>query len=312
MMDGGACEIVDLALIVRSGDDGAAGSLVLQGAAPAIIYNSMPGPVSITIPTNPSSVYTIPPKSTFSLSHITPLTASSFSATLLALTNPQTTHSDLPLSSKFNLIILDPPWHNKSVTRSRQYSTQRDDPLSCLRPVLGLHIAGNGLVACWITNKASARAEALECFRVWGVRLIEEWVWLKITIKGEPVYNVEGVWKKPFEVLLVGRKMGHEDVGSRNSKGNTGSEVEHGKNNVAEVEGGVKRRLIVGVPDLHSRKPSLRRLMEPVVGKGEEYRALEVFTRSLTAGWVAWGDEVLKFNWEGYWTHVENDNGQYA
>ena len=154
-------------------------------------------------------------------------------------------------------------------------------------------------MACWITNKASARADALECFRIWGVTLIEEWVWLKVTAKGEPVYDVEGLWKKPFEVLLVGRK--DDDMVSEAGK-SEGQRCEDGE--------GVKLRLVVGVPDLHSRKPSLRTLMESLVCKGENYRALEVFARNLTAGWLAWGDEVLKFNWEGHWTKAHIDPRQ--
>lgn len=31
------------------------------------------------------------------------------------------------------------------------------------------------------------------------------------------------------------------------------------------------------------------------------YRACEIFGRDLTEGWFTWGDEALKFNWEGHW-----------
>lgn len=33
----------------------------------------------------------------------------------------------------------------------------------------------------------------------------------------------------------------------------------------------------------------------------EAYRACEIFGRNLTEGWFTWGDEALKFNWEGHW-----------
>ena len=262
----------------------------------SLVCNLALYPRYFTLPTSPPSTYTIPPNSAFSLSLITSLTASSFSTTLFNLAKCQLTQNYHPILPHFDLIVLDPPWHNKSVTRSGHYSTQRDDPLSSISPMLGTHIAENGMVACWITNKAIARVNALECFRGWNVSLIEEWVWLKVTAKGEPVYDVEGLWKKPFEVLLVGRKC---DVRASEAGGGEGRRCGYDES--------VKRRLIVGVSDLHSRKPSLRTLMEPLVGKGENYRALEVFARNLTAGWVAWGDEVLKFNWEGYWTKAHVD-----
>lgn len=36
------------------------------------------------------------------------------------------------------------------------------------------------------------------------------------------------------------------------------------------------------------------------------YRACEIFGRNLTEGWFTWGDEALKFNWEGHWTEEGN------
>jgi hypothetical protein len=78
----------------------------------------------------------------------------------------------------------------------------------------------------------------------------------------------------------------------------------------------IKRRILVAVPDLHSRKPNLRELIERIFfsssetgtrGNPEqgkrccEYSAMEVFARNLTAGWWACGDEVLRFNWAEWW-----------
>ncbi|KAK3076285.1 hypothetical protein LTS18_013420, partial [Coniosporium uncinatum] len=33
----------------------------------------------------------------------------------------------------------------------------------------------------------------------------------------------------------------------------------------------------------------------------ERQRGLEVFARHLVEGWWSWGDEVLKFSWDGCW-----------
>lgn len=152
------------------------------------------------------------------------------------------------------------------------------DPMVVLRDMLGQHIASGALVACWITHKASVRDAALEAFQAWDVQLVEEWAWLKTTVGGLPITQIDGLWRKPYEVLLLGRK---------------------GSDGAPESDSEVQRRVIVAVPDLHSRKPHLKTLIEPFLPGA--YRALEVFARNLTAGWWSWGDEVLKYNWEGHW-----------
>jgi hypothetical protein len=63
----------------------------------------------------------------------------------------------------------------------------------------------------------------------------------------------------------------------------------------------VKRRVIAAVPDIHSRKPCLKTLLEPYLVDSNDYSALEVFSRYLVSKWMSWGNEVLKYNWDGYW-----------
>lgn len=223
--------------------------------------------------------YKIPPNSKFLLSKIEDPTAPTFSMAALTV---------YPISSatagpgQFDFVLLDPPWENRSVRRSTKYDTMHDSgPMVVLRAILGQHVAPGALVACWITNKASVRETALEAFQTWDVQLIEEWAWLKTTVGGLPVTQIDGLWRKPYEVLLLGRKGSDELQGSYSD---------------------VRRRVIVAVPDLHSRKPHLKCLIEPFLERN--YRALEIFARNLTAEWWSWGDEVLKQNWEGHWyTH---------
>jgi len=137
------------------------------------------------------------------------------------------------------------------------------------------------LVAVWVTNKPAFREMLVwegGLFEEWGVQLMEEWIWLKVTSIGEPICALDSMWRKPYEVLLIGRRGGER------------------------VEGDVKRRVVVGVPDLHSRKPNLKTLFEGVMcRKGGEYEALEIFARNLTAGWWSWGNEVLKFQTVEHW-----------
>jgi N6-adenosine-specific RNA methylase IME4 len=146
------------------------------------------------------------------------------------------------------------------------------------------------LVAVWVTNKVAFRDLLLGeggLFEQWGVQLVEEWVWLKVTSDGEPICALDSTWRKPYEILLIGRKPGKERE--------------------AEKGGEVKRRVILAVPDLHSRKPNLKSIFEQVMGRVEgDYEALEVFARNLTAGWWCWGNEVLKFQMSEHWKEVEH------
>ena len=196
----------------------------------------------------------------------------------------------------FNFILLDPPWPNRSVKRTRKTagSTYATTPsLWDMRELLldtklDLLMAEACLVAVWITNKPAVRELVLGeegSFACWDVELVEEWLWLKTTKHGEPVSPIDALWRKPYEVLLLGRKR-------RKSSGALGPDTNHCD---------VKRRVLISVPDLHSRKPCLKELIEPLMDDPEDYRALEVFARHLVAGWWSWGDECIKFNWEVFW-----------
>ena len=182
---------------------------------------------------------------------------------------------------KFDLIVMDPPWPNRSARRKGGYSISNNasDISSLLRSLpLEDHIADDGYVGVWITNKTIFRDLTMELFQLWGVEFVEEWIWLKVTCQGEPICALDSLWRKPYEILLVGKKGG------------------------SSMHEGVERRVVVGVPDLHSRKPSLKFLFEDVIQKTPgEYQGLEIFARNLTEGWWGWGNEVLKFQEEEHW-----------
>ena len=245
----------------------------IRDIANRLVHNPSPAPVSLQCS---QTIYMIPPSASFVLSEISEATAPAFSmAALTICTEPSATTGP----GQFDFILLDPPWQNRSVRRSAKYETMHDAYLmEVLRNTLAQHIAPGSLVGCWVTNKASVREAALELFMAWGLQWVEEWAWLKTTVYGFPVTDIEGAWRKPYEILLLGRMI-------------DGSE---------EVVASVQRKVIVAVPDVHSRKPHLKGLIEPMLPV--HYRALEVFARNMTAGWMAWGDEVLKFNWEGHWS----------
>ncbi|KAL2853432.1 hypothetical protein BJY01DRAFT_64217 [Aspergillus pseudoustus] len=257
----------------------------------------------------------------------------------LPISTPST-HKSSPIpglssAQKFNLILLDPPWSNRSVRRSRNYQTQAYSDSDLLTEsicnVLRVHSyshfsaaggdrdtaanlkveVGKGeeeggampdicIGAIWITNSAKARKTAYDALRGAGFIIAEEWVWIKTTVYGAPVTPVDGLWRKPYEALVVGlKKQARPDSPASGL--------------VEESAQGIRRRVIAAVPDLHSRKPNLREVFESVFfsslfrsGNSEvRYEALEVFARNLTAGWWACGNEVLKFN-DGEWW-VEGD-----
>ncbi|KAL3435646.1 hypothetical protein BDV09DRAFT_203948 [Aspergillus tetrazonus] len=233
---------------------------------------------------------------------------------------------------KFNLIVLDPPWANRSVRRSGHYQTQTylDNELlmGYISSVLAVHSyshpylppqiddtadldqyraqSGSNLstAAIWITNSAKSRAIAHSALSESGFSVCEEWIWIKITVQGEPVTPIEGLWRKPYEVLVIGKR---EPEPAPTCIRSTGAKA-------------VLRRVIAAVPDVHSRKPNLKAIFERIfftassesadigLDTGTDisdqiirYTALEVFARNLTAGWWACGNEVLKFNSESWW-----------
>ncbi|KAF9887038.1 hypothetical protein FE257_010654 [Aspergillus nanangensis] len=254
-------------------------------------------------PYSDKSLFHVPPLSNFVLCQL-PLSQD----TLVTSTGPI---PGLAQERKFNIVLLDPPWHNRSVRRSHHYKIQsyrRGDILTQrIREILRLHLydpptectAGEitsvsptqrSVAAIWITNSTKARATAYNALHGAGLRVREEWIWVKMTVNGEPITPLDGLWRKPYEILVIGERAGSPDQKEP-----------------------VVRRLIAAVPDVHSRKPNLRELFERVFfassapmhgctdGTELRYSALEVFARNLTAGWWACGDEALKFNEQGWW-----------
>ncbi|KAL8997602.1 MAG: hypothetical protein Q9169_003149 [Polycauliona sp. 2 TL-2023] len=249
-----------------------------------VIHNPSARPLRVHVG-HPGRKYNIPPSSIFMLSRIGQREASHFSKMTTKIF-PEPSQSAAP--GQFDFILLDPPWENRSARRSKAYDLRRkadEDPMDVLGGMLGNHMAPGALVACWITNKTPVRDAALQAFESWGVEIVEEWAWLKTTVHGEPICNLDGLMRRPYEILLVGKKA---DVTCDQSDDST-------------LAKSITKRVIVGVPDLHSRKPCLKEMIEPMMKHRSNYRALEVFARNLTAGWWSWGDEALKYNWTGYW-----------
>ncbi|KAF8533934.1 MT-A70-like protein, partial [Trichophaea hybrida] len=168
-------------------------------------------------------------------------------------------------------VLLDPPWPNASAKRKRGgYKTE--SRFSIMPLLLGLPMCDvlntGGVVGVWITNKPSIRRQLGSLLSAWCVDEVAEWVWVKTTSFGKPVFALDSKsGRRPYEVLVLARRSGGPEIPDK---------------------------VIVGVPDLHSRKPGVKDLIEPFLP--ERYEAAEIFGRNLTEGWFTWGDEAIKWN----------------
>jgi N6-adenosine-specific RNA methylase IME4 len=201
----------------------------------------------------------------------------------------------LAIAHQFDVIVMDPPWPNRSARRKERGNPYRPaDDIAEMQELLSLipvaaKLAPDGVVAVWVTNRRSV--VNLLCkpggiFDQWGVQLLQESVWLKIAANGEPIFPVESRWRKPWERFLMARP----------------------KTYTGQVRKLSFPEVIVAVPELHSRKPNLRYLFEQASLPRGDYRCLEIFARNLTAGWWSWGSEVLLFQAPQYWA-IEQEEG---
>ncbi|KAM6977636.1 N(6)-adenine-specific methyltransferase METTL4 [Aplochiton taeniatus] len=187
---------------------------------------------------------------------------------------------------RFDLIVLDPPWENKSVKRSGRYHSLPSSQLKRL-PV-PLMASPGCLVVTWVTNRPThLRYVREELYPHWGVEVLAEWFWVKVTQSGEFVFPLDSQHKKPYEVLVLGRYRGKSE-GSPSASEMLEIPVED-------------HRVLISIPSLfHSHKPSLSEVLKPYTRA--EAKCLELFARSLQPGWTSWGNEVIKFQHTSYFT----------
>ncbi|XP_071593350.1 N(6)-adenine-specific methyltransferase METTL4 [Heliangelus exortis] len=217
--------------------------------------------------------YLVPPRSSFLLSDISRL------------------QPLLNYKKKYDVIVIDPPWENKSVKRSNRYSYLSSWQIKQI-PLPAL-AAPNCLVVTWVTNRQKhLRFVKDELYPHWSVKPLAEWHWVKITKAGEYVLPLDSLHKKPYEVLVLGRVQGDIKEAIRKSE------------DVLPVP---DHKLIVSIPcSLHSHKPPLTAVLAEFIQPDVE--CLELFARNLQPGWTSWGNEVLKFQHIDYFTLLKNGN----
>ncbi|KAJ8277633.1 hypothetical protein GJAV_G00077870 [Gymnothorax javanicus] len=211
--------------------------------------------------------YLLPPNCCFLLSDVTRM------------------HPLVNYGKKFEAIVLDPPWENKSVKRSNRYSFL---PSSQLKQLPIPHLSAFGcVVATWVTNRQKhLRFVREELYPHWGVEVQAEWIWVKVTRAGEFVFPLDSPHKKPYEMLVLGIFRGN-------------AEEEFSGPTVSEEPALPEHRLIVSIPSvLHSHKPSISEVLKEYLGP--DPACLELFARNLQPGWTSWGNEVLKFQHLSY------------
>ncbi|KAI7849734.1 MT-A70-domain-containing protein [Circinella umbellata] len=220
-----------------------------------------------------SNNYLIPPRSEFLMSDLT--------------TGMTDLVSYVEQAGKRDLIVMDPPWPNKSVRRSSKYETQ--DIYDLFQIPIPELLAPQGIVAVWVTNKPKFRRFIIDkLFKSWGLQEIGVWYWLKVTTKKELVIPFESPHRKPYEQLIYGIRV--TDINSNN------------KNNV-KVSLLPRQHAIISVPcRRHSRKPPLDTILKPYLP--DDPKCLELFARCLTPGWTSWGNECLKFQHDRFFRTI--------
>jgi N6-adenosine-specific RNA methylase IME4 len=119
-------------------------------------------------------------------------------------------HCDIIASTahngKYDLIVIDPPWENRSAIRGKKYAWL---PVERMIDISLPRLAAKGaIVAIWVTNKRKFATFIYQTlFPQWDVRYLTEWHWLKVTTGGDLIHEMDSVHKKPYEVVVIGQYM---------------------------------------------------------------------------------------------------------
>ena len=162
-------------------------------------------------------------------------------------------------SHRFSLVLIDPPWENKSVRRARSYQTYHHTRLLELTPLIDA--CATEWIAVWVTNKPAFREFILNTlFRAWNCEYICTHYWLKVAQNGQLVTPLESTHRLPYEQLMVGR------IGGTSSS--------------------TRSCVIKSIPIRHSWKPPIDMLFPHHCSK------LELFARELRPQWTSIGNQV--------------------
>ncbi|GIL94910.1 hypothetical protein Vretimale_985, partial [Volvox reticuliferus] len=173
---------------------------------------------------------------------------------------------------QFDVVMMDPPWQLATANPTRGvalgYSQLTDDHIASL-PVPQLQRNG-GFLFVWVIN--AKYKWTLDLFDKWGYRLVDEVVWVKMTVNRRLAKSHGYYLQHAKEVCLVA-KCGNPPA-------------------LAGAAGGVGSDIIFSERRGQSQKPEeIYELIEQLVPNG---RYLEIFARknNLRDYWVSIGNEV--------------------
>ena len=168
--------------------------------------------------------------------------------------------------------------------------------------IVCLHIYRiSGYVGIWVTNDPRYTSFVLNrLFPKWGCEYITPWYWLKIAANKEPVIPFGNDYRKPYEVLLIGRytsplkSKDHADIPAESTT------IASKETVTREEEMLPLKRVIVSRPaaNRHSSKPPCDALFKGIVP--DDAPCLELFARDLRKNYLSVGLEVYKFAHKGY------------
>eukprot|EP01025_Chloroclados_australasicus_P006822 TRINITY_DN12175_c0_g2_i1.p1 TRINITY_DN12175_c0_g2~~TRINITY_DN12175_c0_g2_i1.p1 ORF type:complete len:275 (+),score=46.56 TRINITY_DN12175_c0_g2_i1:32-826(+) len=171
--------------------------------------------------------------------------------------------------TQFDVILMDPPWQLASANPTRGvalgYSQLSDDDIMKL-PIKKLQ--SNGFLFVWVIN--TKYKFALDMLEKWGYEIVEEIVWVKVTVNQRLARSHGFYLQHAKEVCLVGKR---------------GADP-------ANTQKGVLSDVIVAERQGQSQKPGeIYELIEALVPGG---KYLEIFARknNLRNYWVSIGNEV--------------------
>lgn len=119
----------------------------------------------------------------------------------------------LPRQTKFDFIVIDPPWSNRFVKRARKksdlkrsYHTMTNDEIQNL-PIES-YTKSSTIVVIWCTNSETHIKSLQEKFLVkWRLKLLAVWKWFKVDRRGELFCDIandpDDRNKKPYELIFV-------------------------------------------------------------------------------------------------------------
>uniref|UniRef100_A0A915Q1D1 Uncharacterized protein n=1 Tax=Setaria digitata TaxID=48799 RepID=A0A915Q1D1_9BILA len=179
---------------------------------------------------------------------------------------------------RFDFILLDPPWENRSVRRKSVYPIYADQT-SMLDFYLPELLEESGLLAVWVTNNAKHLEFVNEMIEYFGFVKIATWRWLKVTSSGEPVYNLDSQHKQPFESIIF-------------ASTTAGSEI------YTKI---VDDFVLISTPSaIHSRKPPLLPVLQTLGILKESALQLELYGRYLLPRTTTVGFEALRLQNKRY------------